>query len=369
MGSLSGLAATFRGAADSETFDLAGKKATTIDHAILDAFKDPFPLRETIRLTFVTGAGKLARQKYDEGAAKSITNNLRNLGYVEDHGGGAGSYKLQHDTGKNLKTVVVYPKVIGKDCMIEEEEGTTPIQNRGSASLLVDGSAEQKIAMSSMNIFERMITSMCPTWTQKKGCVTAIDQIKDIVKALDEKLLLGRPLDVSEQDFYDAVSISSLEEKQALVREMMHSQVDNGQITAAEREQLMDQVNERLVKLETEKTEAEQETKTKRVENMVGMIEKALQRKEKLANVQPRALPILKKQTEINKLLTELAPLLKLQQSAKGRLLSLTETQAMARKEEIDDEIRVLEVNYVDYFFFCPPLTSLITIGSKSRLV
>jgi len=237
----------------------------------------------------------------------------------------------------------VYPKVVGGGSDTNGlEAGTEALQISGPP-LLAEGSAEHKIAFTSMNVFERMITSMCPSWTQKKGCVAAIDEIKEIAKSLDEKLLGGQALDDVEQTFYDEVSLSSLEEKQTLVREMMHKQVDSGQITSVERKQLLDQVTERLQKLEADKATAETEKKPKRVENLKGVIEKATERKEKLEKISPRAAHPLKKQQEINKLRGELVPLLEMEASTKGRLLSLKESQAMGRKEEIEEEIQVLE--------------------------
>ena len=74
---------------ESETFDLGGQTAATIERTISDAFGNgssgayEFPLIASgsmIRLTFVTGAGKLGRAKYDDGAAKAVTSTLRALG-------------------------------------------------------------------------------------------------------------------------------------------------------------------------------------------------------------------------------------------------------------------------------------------------
>ena len=125
----------------------------------------------------------------------------------------------------------------------------------------------------------------------------------------------------------------------------MHKQVDSGQITGAERLQLLDQVKERLEKLEKEKAEAETKNNTKRVGNLTAAIAKAYERREKLENIAAGRTPHpLKKQAEIQKLRIELKPLLELEASTKGRLLSLKESQSMARKEEIDEEIQALEL-------------------------
>lgn len=85
-----------------------------------DAFTEPLPLSDMIRITFITGAGKLGRQRYDEGAPKAVTSTLRELGFEEDRGASCvvecgGSFKSQHDTGKNPKTIVVFPKISGAD--------------------------------------------------------------------------------------------------------------------------------------------------------------------------------------------------------------------------------------------------------------
>ena len=112
---VSGMAASIRSSLDSSTFDLAGHDATSIQSITHDAFSTPFPpLDEMIRITFVVGAGKLSRQKYDAKAMQILTSALRELDYVEDRGAGcsfdcAGCFKTQHDTAKNLFTVVVFP--------------------------------------------------------------------------------------------------------------------------------------------------------------------------------------------------------------------------------------------------------------------
>ena len=70
-----------------------------------------------IRITFVVGGGKLSRQKYDEKAMQTVTLALRELSFVEDRGASCvnecgGCYKTQHDTAKNVFTVVVFPRLV-----------------------------------------------------------------------------------------------------------------------------------------------------------------------------------------------------------------------------------------------------------------
>lgn len=297
-----------------------------------------------IRVTFVTGAGKLGRQKYDENAAKAVTSALRDLGFEEDRGAScvrecAGSFKLQHDTGKNLKTVVVFPRIREETEASggNEESGASPT----ASSLFVKGSPKEMIALSSKNVFESMVKSRCQTWSQKKGCTTALGEIKGTLEELEQKLLTGNPLTDAEQSFYDQVSVTALEEKQAILRDSMHQQVDDGMITAKDKSQLLAQVTERLETIQKDLKEAG----PKKAEKLKAAQEKAEARKEKLTQISPRPPPPLKHYEEIFRLRKELQPLLDLEQGAKGRLLSVKETQSLARKDEILEEIANLEVS------------------------
>lgn len=311
----------------------------------------------------MTGAGKLARQKYDENAAKAVTSALRELGFEEDRGAScvkecAGSFKLQHDTGKNLKTVVVFPNIDTAEASNVESEGGGDNHARGNDKgvrpFLPQGSAEEMIAMSSKGVFENMVKSRCPSWSQKKGCMAALSSIKNLLEDLDQKLLSGTPLSDSEQSFYDSVSVSSVDEKQAYVKDLMHSQVDDGIITSQEKTMLIGQVNERLHALSKDIITAQEEGKSKRVEKLKGMHEKLEKRKEKLEGIVPKGPHRLKHESEITKLRAEMQPLLDIETGAKGRLLSLKETQSLARKDEILEEIAELEVCESDTFVTVP---------------
>jgi hypothetical protein len=348
---VSGLAASIRGATESETFDLAGSSAGHIETVIRDAFSEPLELDGMVRLTFVTGAGKLGRARYDEGAAKAVTSTLRELGYEEDRGASAvlecaGSFKLQHDTGKNLKTVVVFPKVTGNKASgggLEKGVAGLQMDDAKENTCLPEDSVEHKIAHATMNVFPRMVESRCPSWSQKKGCVTAITDLKSALEELDSKLMTGTPLTETEQNFYDSVSMNSLEEKLACVKDLMHKQVDDGNITADEKRVLLSQVSDRLRSLATDIAKADKQSQPKRAENLRQAEEKAAARKEKLLKIEPRPPHRLKNEAEIAKLRTELVPLLEVENNAKGRLLTLKETQAVARKDEILEEIEQLE--------------------------
>ena len=358
---------------ESETFDLAGHGISTIEKQIHDGFAESLPLSEMIRLTFITGAGKLGRQKYDEGAAKAVTSTLRELGYEEDRGASAvlecgGTFKLQHDTGKNLKTVVVFPRVTGG---VGEKE-MEALKLNSTKPLLAEDSPAYKLAHSSFDVFKRNIPNKCPSWSQTKGCVAALNSINESLQGLESKLMSGTVLTDAEQVFYDSVSLSSIEEKLSFVRERMHELVEAGDITADERRILLEQVNEKIKSFDTEIEQAQKETKMKRVENLQAKRLSFQDRKKHVESIAPKPLHSLKHEAEIHKLRKELLPIEEIEEKAKGRLMTLKENQSVAKKDEILEKISELEVSWIAFNGRCWTISSQnyrFPTGTKSWMV
>ena len=330
---------------ESETFDLAGNNTNTISKTIQSAFASPLPITEMIRITFITGAGKLGRQRYDDNAARILTSTLRDLGYVEDRGAScvvecAGSYKSQHDTGKNLKTIVVFPNITD----VASQLGAMGLEEDAKGpAVLEEGSPIHMIAMSSGKVFKRMVDSKCPSWSQKKQCLVAIQEVQSIISDLDSKLMTGTPFTESEQEFYDVVSMDALKEKETSIKAEMSQHVEKGSITKAEKDKLIHQVTEKIQNLEGEIKTAKENNKKVRVQKLNGQKEKALERKENLENITAKSPHPLRNQGEIEKLRKEIQPMIKIEAEARGRLLTLKETTAIAKKDDIEDEILILE--------------------------
>lgn len=305
-----------------------------------------------IRITFITGAGKLGRQKYDENAARALTSALRSLGFEEDRAAScvvecAGSFKSQHDTGKNLKTIVVFPNISAAD--EDNSEGLQSSMGKlsvgsNSSSKLPNGSPEHMCAVSSMQVFTKMLASKCPSWYQKKGCLGAINSVMNIVQSMEDQLGKGQPLSDADQELLDSISMDSLIQKEALVKKEMQQQVDDGKLTKAEKEMLLEQVSEKISKVEEECADAKKENKPKKLEKLKTMMKKMQTRKKKLEDIVAQPPHKLKHEPEIVKLRVEMAPLQKIEDGAKGRLLSMKETKLLAKKDEILNEIEELEV-------------------------
>jgi hypothetical protein len=308
-----------------------------------------------VRLTFIVGAGKLGRQRYEEGAGRTVTTTLRALDFQEDHGAScvvecAGTYKLQHDTGKNLKTVVVFPKIAVSTTSSKNGNDISNTQPTGLSALSLEqpSSPENVCAVSSLTVFSNMLKNKCPSWSQKKGCLQVLQEIVERIKLCESKLLKGDLLTPSEQEWYDTISLDNISEKEILVKKEMAAHVENGRITMREKKSLLAQVSEKIEKLEREIADASRDNKVKKLETLNKLKFKAEERKKSIEDITPEAPQRLKHHLEIIKLRQELKPLLRLEESCKGRLLSLKETTTLARKDEILSEIKKLEVN-IDY--------------------
>ena len=340
---VSGLAASIRSSLESSTFDLAGHDATSIQSITHDAFSTPFPpLDQMIRITFVVGAGKLSRQKYDAKAMQILTAALRELEFVEDRGAGcsfdcAGCFKTQHDTGKNLFTVVVFPKVVSAST--SASHNASGDASREEEPLLPTNSPGYKIAVCSISTFQSLLSSQCPTYAQKRKCMECIEGLTELLQSIEDKLMGGHPLDSAEQSLYD--EMGELKEKLTYTQKEAAKHVDEGLLTVQEKEMLVEMNQKRIAALMQEKSSAAVAEKLK----------KALARKEYLQSISDEKLsslsstypPPLRHEAKINPLRKKLLPLLALEGKSKGGFLTLAETKALAEKEDIENEIEHLE--------------------------
>mmetsp|Transcript_6757 Transcript_6757/g.7436 ORF Transcript_6757/g.7436 Transcript_6757/m.7436 type:complete len:127 (+) Transcript_6757:354-734(+) len=98
--------------------------------------------------------------------------------------------------------------------------------------------------------------------------------------------MCGTPLNDAEQDFYDAVSLDTLEEKEALVKKKMLAQVESGHITRDELNLLINQVSDRLTIVSDEISESN--SKPKKLQKLKAVKEKTEQRQSLLKGIAPQ---------------------------------------------------------------------------------
>lgn len=286
-----------------------------------------------IRLTFIVGGGKSTRSKYDEGALPAVLNGLKGCGYREDKGAGCvlesgGSYKVQHDTGKNVKTVVVFPRIV----VSNSEEKNDESEQIEDSELIPRGSIGYKIAISPMATFANLVMQHCPTYLQKKRCMRTLSGLLTIEATIENKLMVGQQLDQSEQIFYHLST--DLKDKMLHVQKEAARHIDEGNLTGEERKILLETNEKKVQTLLKEKNSAK----------VAEQLKKALARKEMLNSITNEApLPPLRLENQINTLRKKLAPLKALEEASNQRYLSIAETSALSEMDDLEREIDRLE--------------------------
>lgn len=315
-----------------------------------DAFSQPFQLDQMIRITFVVGAGKLGRSKYDAKTGMHVTSALKELGFVEDRGAScvnecAGSYKSQHDTGKNLFTVVVFPKLAAAAEPQDAQNGGETSYEYPIPIPLVEGTPVHTILLASEDTFQKMAsTSMCPTWDEKKMCSEVLKLGMETLQSIDNKLMTGTALSEQENAFYDETGgVLAITAKAEYLKKLMASQVEDGKLMQHELDRLLQQVEEKIDAFNADIDEATQRSQEKKVAKLTAQKEKAVARKKMLKGHTAQSPKQLKHEAQIMTLSKQLQPLLKLESTAKGRLLSMKETKQLAAKDEMMEEISQLE--------------------------
>jgi len=327
----SGKAGEIRGLLDSEQVDLAGVSAAQATQLVADAFATPrTDLPSMIRVSLVVGAGKLARQKYPAELPRALVAALREAGYQEDSGAAllwecAGSFKHQHDTGKNLKIVHVYPLAEPPAADGEEdengEEAWTP---------------QQLLCICTMDKFEEVVRERTPTWKTRRQLQQELQEQAAGIAALEQKLMEGKALEAAEQRFYDAVGGDLMEAKAAYLQQSLRTMIEQGQITRRDKRAALEAATERLRDLQAD------EQPTAKVQKQ---IENVSQRIAHLESISPVEVP-LQHEARIQEIWTKLGQLEPLEKKEASGHLSLNESKQLAERDELREELdRLLDAS------------------------
>ena len=302
----------------------------------------------------MVGGGKLSRQKYDDKAMQAVTSTLKQLDFVEDRGASCiiecgGCYKTQHDTAKNIMTVVVFPKILDDNGNKKDVKHQTnnPGEEEGYYEPLIPtNSPGYKLAVCSLTpTFHNLLSTYCPTYFEKKECLKCLEGLLQVEQAIEDKMMTGKPLDGGEQAFYD--DSSDLKEKYATLQREISKHIEEGRLTVDEKEVLVDMNEKRIATLMVEKSSA----------SVAEKLKKALARKQQLQSLTDDVLsmnvsypPPLRHESQLTTLRKKLLPLQSLEESSRGRLLTLSETRSLTEKEEIESEIERLEMASCGWF-------------------
>ena len=339
---LSGLAGEIRASITSEQFDLAGYTEPRVKELLHQAFSEPLEApTEMVKFTFVVGGGKLVRSRYSDDMTKWATNALREIGFSDDRSAAVdfssqGTYKQQHDTGQNLKYLVVFPHV---KCA---SQGNSADASADAASVGPNTSSKEYIVTAcEFSTFGEIVSSKTQSWSQRKRLLKILQDAKTEFDGLEQRLIQGSPLSPGEQAIYDANSGCDAEKISWLQGEIK-GMVDNGKLTADEKAQLMESLSVNIAAVDVEIEQSRAEGKDKRVEKLV---EKKNAIQTRLAAVRG-CTPVrhrLKKGDEIQKAVVALQPLYALEEKGRAMALTLADLRTLESKDELEERVAQLE--------------------------
>ena len=338
------LANEIRNASESQEFDLSGYGAEGCAK-LAAALEHPLPLSAMIRLSFVVGGGKKVRQKYNDGLPMLLADALRKAGFSEDRGASlavecAGLFKFQHNTGTDLKTTHVYPKIDQAAAAAQAEAASGPVADPLSPKELLLH-AEQKT-------FGKMIDAKCPSLAQKRRALEVLKAARAEIAAIEAKMTRLEALTEEEQRQYDTLDATLLEEKQAWLSKQMEYMVDKGLLTAEERREVAEQLTSKLEQLDAQIAAAETDGKAKRAEKLCGMREQ-MQARAAAVNALKPMVRKMKYEQEIKAIEKRLAQLAKLESSKEA--LPLSEVQKLSAKPKLLDDLAAMQSESRGWFW------------------
>lgn len=330
-----GLAGRIRASVTSDQFDLAGYTQPRVSELFTHAFSTPLTApTEMVKFTFVVGGGKLVRSRYDDDLPKWVAATLREIGYNEDRSAAVdfssqGSFKHQHDTGQNLKTITVFPHVeCANQKTVSAPSATTP-------ESIDPKSIEYMITACEFSTFCDMVSSKTVSWTQRKRLLHLLQECHASFAAIEAKLTTGQPLTPYEQSVYDSNNGSD-EQKMQWLQEDIKMMAESGKLTPDEKSELLTTISHNLETVTAEIASASAANKTALVTKLEAKKQFILARKAKIEAAAAVSHP-LKFASEIQKCYLQLFPLLALEEKSRSMSLTMADLKALEAKHDLEE--------------------------------
>eukprot|EP00908_Phaeocystis_cordata_P014289 Transcript_25389.p1 GENE.Transcript_25389~~Transcript_25389.p1 ORF type:complete len:383 (+),score=190.05 Transcript_25389:101-1150(+) len=339
------LAMEVRQSNKSEEFDLSGYGPNSVTKLVQDAFTAPLPLGNMVRLSFVVGGGKKVRQKYNDGLERLLCDALNGIGFTEDKGAAlslecAGQYKYQHDLGKDLKFVHVFPRV---------DTAAAAAAEAGDSASADAMSPSQLLLFSELPIFQRMVAAKTPSFAQRKRVLDVLKQAKSDYAALEAKLAALEALNEREQQLLDELDTDALDEKQKWLAKEMEAMVAAGQLSKEEKAMVLEQLHTKLEAVETQIALAESEGKEKRAAKLKEGHAELLARIETVTGLAPVHRRV-KFEKEILAARKQLAELDKLEARSKKEVLPLSEIEKLNKRSKLTTDLQAMVEDSAGWF-------------------
>jgi hypothetical protein len=338
MAEFAGLAGEIRSLLCTEQIDLGGYTEVRATDLVKNAFGTPLDApTKMISIKFVVGGGKLVRAKYNDDLTKWMISALREVGYAEDRSAAEtfdsqGFFKQQHDTGQNLKYLVVYPKVTCGDATKAGAEDVA------QAPTLDTNSPTHIVKVSEVATFKEIVASKVGSYRQKKVLLKILQDAITEFQIIEQKLMNCVKLDEMEQLIYDSNSGSD-EEKVTYLQGEIKAMVDAGKLTQEEKAELLKSIDGNIESVVAEIAAAEN---PKAIEKLTLKGSKIKERKDVIWKMTP-VVHRLKHADEVQKFRIKLFGLLAMEDKGRSMSLTMADLSALSAKDEIEEAIAALE--------------------------
>jgi|EP01033_Poteriospumella_lacustris_P012198 hypothetical protein len=349
-GEIHGLAGEIRTALESDQYDLGGYSEVRAYDLIRNAFGTPLPApTKMIKCQFVVGGGKLVRSRYDDDLPKWLIGALREIGFTEDRSAAEtfdsqGTYKQQHDTGQNLKYLIVYPRI----AYASKPSGGSDATASAPSGIPDEHSPEYIALATDKSTFQDMVGAKVTSYAQKRKLLKFLQEKNEDLKAIEAKLVAGNMLSPSEQAWYDG-GFSADEEKLTWLQNEIKRMVDEGKLTGREKADLVKQIEQNIATTQEELTTARADNKPKKVEKLEAKLTTLQQRKSTVLTINP-IVPDLANSTEIQKLHIQWFPLQSLEDKQRSMTLTLADLKQVQLKTDLEAQIKELELSSRGWF-------------------
>eukprot|EP00928_Gymnodinium_smaydae_P086282 TRINITY_DN7026_c0_g1_i2.p1 TRINITY_DN7026_c0_g1~~TRINITY_DN7026_c0_g1_i2.p1 ORF type:complete len:352 (-),score=90.85 TRINITY_DN7026_c0_g1_i2:192-1247(-) len=269
---------------------------------------------------------------------------LSNVGFKDDNAAccerdSGGKFKFQHDTGKNLKFVHVFPNLSDPPAA----DGGGNDDDEDAEDEVTKPQSPQEILLScSQPDFERFVGENLPTYAQRKRLLDILKERIVRVETIEAKMVKLETLSGEEQALFDDIGAEELRQKVKALNGAMQQMIEGGSLTSSEKSSLLEQFEKKDEALKSELAKSEAEGKSKKASALAQQREVLQKTMSTLKDSGVASLPPLRHGSELRKLHAKLANLARIEKASKGKY-SLDELKQLGERPELEEAVAVLE--------------------------
>jgi hypothetical protein len=198
-------------------------------------------------------------------------------------------------------------------------------------------SPEYQVTSSDLNALKELLKTKTQSWRQRKKMLKVLQDGAEYFQSIEQKLITGAVLTPKEQAAYESNSGADTE-KLAWLQGEIKKMVDEGKLTASEKEELLASLEANLKTVNEEIAAANAEGKPKKAEKLEEKKQGIATRKATVQKIEPIQ-HRLKHSEDIIKLRMRLIPLQALEDKGRSMSLTLADLKTLEEKSDIEAAI------------------------------